>query len=41
MNFEDKILKVRQFDEEILTNLKEICEILLVYKKQPMYVEEV
>ena len=41
MNFEDKILKVRQFDEEILTNLKEICEILLIYKNQPMYVDEV
>ncbi len=41
MNFEDKILKVRQFDEEILINLKEICEILLVYKNQPMYVDEV
>lgn len=26
MNFEDKILKAKEFDTEILTKLKEICE---------------
>jgi hypothetical protein len=32
MNFEDKILKAKEFDTEILTKLKEICEILYVFR---------
>lgn len=36
MNFEDKILKAKKFDTEILTKLKEICEILYVFRGELM-----
>ena len=36
MNFEDKVLKAREFDTEILTKLKEICEILYVFRGELM-----
>lgn len=36
MNFEGKILKAREFDTEILTKLKEICEILYVFRGELM-----
>lgn len=37
MNLEDKILKAKEFDTEILTKLKEICDILYVFRGEPMY----
>lgn len=37
MNFEDKILKAKEFVTEILTKLKEICDILYVFRGEPMY----
>lgn len=36
MNLEDKILKAKEFDTEILTKLKEICDILYVFRGEPM-----
>ena len=36
MNLEDKILKAKEFDTEILTKLKEICDILYVFRGEPI-----
>lgn len=37
MNFEDKILKAKEFDTEISTKLKEICDIFYIFNGEPIY----